>query len=105
MNTEESRVNTIAWIKHTRHSRHIMKIAMMTLTALMLKNTPTDIEATRKMIHGIATAIAWPAIILAKSQIISAKGLVKIPTNSMTGIRGTGHFSRKGTSGQKMSFQ
>ena len=36
MNTDESRVNTMAWMKHTRHSRHIMKMLMMILTALML---------------------------------------------------------------------
>jgi hypothetical protein len=36
MNTEERSVNTIAWMKQTKHSRHIMKIAIITLTALML---------------------------------------------------------------------
>ena len=36
MNTDESSVNTIAWMKHTRHSKHIMKMLMIMLTALML---------------------------------------------------------------------
>ena len=30
MNTAESMVNTIAWMKHTRHSRHIMKMLIST---------------------------------------------------------------------------
>ena len=105
MNTDESRVNTIAWMKQTKHSRHIMKMDMRTLTALMLKKTCADMEATRKMMHGIATAMACPAMMLAKSRIIRAKGLVKIPTNSITGMMGIGAFSHVGTSGQKISFQ
>ena len=48
---------------------------------------------------------ACPAIMLANRRIISAKGLVRIPTNSMAGIIGTGHLSQVGTSGQKISFQ
>ena len=30
MKTAESIVNTIAWMKHTKHSRHIMKTLMTT---------------------------------------------------------------------------
>lgn len=40
-----------------------------------------------------------------KRRIISAKGFVKIPTNSMTGMMGIGAFNQVGTSGQKISFQ
>ena len=105
MKTAESMVNTIAWMKQTRHSRHIMKTLMMTLRADIESCTATACEATRKMIHVIATAMACPAIMLAKSRIIRAKGLVKIPTNSMTGMMGMGALSQVGTSGQKMSFQ
>ena len=33
MNTADSMVNTIAWMKQTRHSKHIMKTLMTTLKA------------------------------------------------------------------------
>ena len=98
-------VNTIAWMKQTRHSRHIMKMLIMTLSADIDNCTATVWAATRKIIHVIATAIACPAIILAKSRIIRAKGFVKIPTNSITGMMGMGALSHEGTSGQKISFQ
>ena len=58
MKTAESIVNTIAWMKQTRHSRHIMKTLMMTLRADIESCTATACEATRKMIHVIATAMA-----------------------------------------------
>ena len=44
-------------------------------------------------------------MILANKRIIKAKGFVKIPNNSTTGINGTGHFNHVGTSGQRISFQ
>ena len=105
INTDESIVNTIAWMKQTRHSKHIMKTLMSTDSPDMESCTATACEATRKMMHVMATAMACPAIMLAKSRIISAKGFVKMPTNSMRGMMGTGHFSHMGTSGQKISFQ
>ena len=71
----------------------------------MLKNTAIALLATRNIMHVIAKAIAWPAIMLAKSRIISANGFVNIPTNSITGITGTGALSPFGTSGQTMSCQ
>ena len=49
--------------------------------------------------------MACPPIILAKRRTINAKGLVKIPNISITGIIGIGTFSHVGTSGQKISFQ
>jgi len=58
MNTAESMVNTIAWMKQTRHSRHIMKTLMMTDSADMDNCTATACEATRKMMQVIATAMA-----------------------------------------------
>ena len=48
--------------------------------------------------------VECPPVILAKRRIISAKGLVKTPTSSITGINGTGTFSHLGTSGQKISL-
>ena len=48
--------------------------------------------------------IACPAIIFAKRRIINAKGFVKIPKTSISGITG-GIFSHKGTLGQRISFQ
>ena len=105
INTADSIVNTIAWMKQTKHSRHIMKMLMMTLSADIENCTATDWAATRKMIHVMATAMACPAIMLAKSRIIRAKGFVKIPTNSITGMMGIGAFNHVGTSGQKISFQ
>ena len=52
-----------------------------------------------------ATSYHGKGAIQAIPEIIKAKGFVKIPTNSMTGIMGMGAFSHVGTSGQKMSFQ
>ena len=47
----------------------------------------------------------WPARVLAKRRIIKAKGLVKRPKISMSGINGIGAFIQTGTSGHKISFQ
>jgi hypothetical protein len=58
MNTAESMVKTIAWMKQTRHSKHIMKILMITLKADMDNCTATACEATKKMIQVMATAMA-----------------------------------------------
>ena len=52
-----------------------------------------------------ARIIECPAMILANKRIIKAKGLVKIPNNSIAGMIGTGHFNHIGTSGHKISFQ
>ena len=52
-----------------------------------------------------AKMMECPAMMLANKRIIKAKGLVKIPNNSMTGMRGIGSFNHKGTSGQRISFQ
>ncbi len=41
----------------------------------------------------------------AKSRIIRAIGFVKMPKNSINGIRGIGNLSHIGTSPQKISFQ
>ena len=49
--------------------------------------------------------MAWPPMILANRRTIKAKGFVKMPKNSITGIIGTGTFNHVGTSGQKISFQ
>ena len=54
MNTALNMVNTIAWIKHTKHSRHIMKMLITTLTTDMLKNTTIALLATRNIIQIIA---------------------------------------------------
>ena len=97
-------VNTIDWMKHTRSSRHIMKMLMSTLSEDIPTATPNPIEATTKMMLVSDKAMACPAIMLAKSRIIRAKGLVKIPTNSISGMSGKA-FNANGTSGQKMSFQ
>ena len=105
MNTALNIVNTIAWMKHTKHSRHIMKMLITTLTADMLKNTAIVLLATRNIMQVMANAIACPAIMFAKSRIINANGLVNIPTNSIIGINGIGAFNHVGTSGQNISFQ
>ena len=49
--------------------------------------------------------MACPPIMLAKRRTIRAKGLVKMPNNSITGIIGTGTLSQVGTGGQSISFQ
>ena len=51
-------VNTIAWMKQTRHSRHIMKTLIMTDSADMHNCTATACEATKKIMQVIATAMA-----------------------------------------------
>ena len=81
-----------------------MKMLIKTLNEDIPTATPTPIEATTKMMLVSDKAMACPAIMLAKSRIIKAKGLVKIPTNSMSGMSGKA-FKAKGTSGQNMSFQ
>jgi hypothetical protein len=75
-------------MKQTRNSRHIMKMLIRTLSVDMPTATPIPIVATTKMMQVSDKAMACPAIMLAKSRIIKAKGLVKIPTNSMSGISG-----------------
>ena len=97
-------VNTIAWMKQTKTSSVDMNTLIMTLTALMPRNTPIDLLATKKMMQTKDMAIACPAMILAKRRIIKANGFVKMPTNSMAGIRGKA-LRASGTSGQKISFQ
>lgn len=104
MKMELSIVNTIAWMKHTSTSRVDMKTLIITLTALIPRNTPIGLAATRKMIQTREIAIACPAMMLAKRRIMSANGFVNIPTNSIAGISGNA-LSAKGTSGQNISFQ
>ena len=58
-----------------------------------------------KMTHEGERMIACPPIMLANKRTMRAKGLVKIPNNSMTGIIGTGHFNQVGTGGHNISFQ
>ena len=58
MNTAESMVKTIAWMKHTRHSRHIMKMLITTDNADIDNCTATAWVATRKMMQVMATAMA-----------------------------------------------
>ena len=99
-----SMVKTMAWMKQTNTSRVDMNTLMMTLTVLIPRKTPMGLAATRKMMQTSEMAMACPAMMLAKRRIMSAKGLVKIPTNSMAGMSGKA-FSASGTSGQKMSFQ
>lgn len=105
MNVAESIVKTIACMKQTKHSRHIMKMLITMLNVPIPINIPAPADAIMNIIHVMATAIACPAIMLANSRIINAKGFVKIPTNSITGITGIGAFNHVGTSGQKISFQ
>ena len=78
---------------------------MITLRSDIPINTAMALEATKKMIQVSDSAMACPAIILAKRRIIKAKGLVNIPKNSITGMIGIGAFSHVGTCGQKISFQ
>ena len=104
MNIELSIVNTIACMKQTRNSRHIMKILITTLRVDIPIATPIPIVATTKIMHVNDRAMACPAIMLANSRIISANGFVKIPTNSISGIRGKA-FNANGTFGQNISFQ
>lgn len=78
---------------------------MPTLTTVIKDPATIFIPNMMKIMLASEIAIACPAIILAKSRIISAKGLVKILKNSMNGINGTGTFNQVGTSGQNISFQ
>ena len=81
-----------------------MKSSMMALNRFSPVPIAVPMVQPRKMTHVKANIIACPAIILAKRRIISAKGLVKTPNNSMAGMMGIA-FRKRGTSGQKMSFQ
>ena len=58
INTAESMVNTIAWMKQTKHSRHIMNTLITTDSADIDSCTATACDATRKMMHVMATAMA-----------------------------------------------
>lgn len=91
-------------MKQTIHSSNIMNTAITMLSTDMPIRTARALDTTMKMMHTNDTAMACPAIMLANRRIISANGLVKIPTNSMRGINGKA-FNAKGTSGQKISFQ
>ena len=92
-------------MKLTKSSKNIIKILIATLTTVMDELNTMPIVAMMKMIQVSANAIACPAIILAKRRTIKAKGFVKIPKISITGINGTGTFNHAGTSGQKISLQ
>lgn len=81
------------------------EITEILLPAMLLTSAFSVRWNMMKIIPANDKAIAWPAIMLAKSRIISANGFVKILTSSITGIKGTGTFNHVGTSGQKISFQ
>ena len=49
-----------------------------------------------------ARMIMCPAMMLAKRRMVSEKGLVNTPMNSMVGMIGMGALRKMGTSGQKM---
>ena len=76
-----------------------------TLTTIIDEPAAALTPNIMKIMHVSDIAMACPAIMLAKSRIISANGFVKILKNSMNGINGTGNFNHIGTSGQKISFQ
>ena len=103
--TDESIVNTYAWIKATNTSTQFMKMLKSTETMLMEVLIATPMLAVTKMILVNAKIIECPAKILANKRIIKANGLVKRPNNSIAGINGMGHFKNVGTSGQRISFQ
>ena len=105
MNTDESMVNTYAWINATSTSTQFMKILNNTDTILMEVLMAAPILAVTKMILVKARMMECPAKMLANKRIIKANGLVKIPNSSMAGIKGIGHFKNVGTSGQRISFQ
>ena len=97
-------VNTYACTKATNSSRAFMNSSMI---ALKMFNEVPSVGPNvhpKNMTHVKARIIAWPAIMFAKSRIISAKGFVKTPNNSIAGIMGIA-FKKRGTSGQKISFQ
>ena len=105
MNTDESMVNTYAWMNATSTSTQFMKMLKSTDTMLIEVLMAAPILAVTKMILVNARMMECPAKILANKRIIKAKGLVKIPNNSMAGIKGIGHFKNTGTSGHRISFQ
>ena len=105
MNTDESMVNTYAWMNATSTSTQFIKMLNNTDTTLIEVLMAAPILAVTKMMLVNAKMMECPAKILAKRRIIKANGLVKIPNNSMTGINGMGHFKNIGTSGQRISFQ
>ena len=82
-----------------------MKTDSSTDTTVIEPQTAAPISAVTKTMHVRIRITEWPAMMLAKRRIISAKGLVRMPTNSISGMMGTGTLSHVGTSGQKMSFQ
>ena len=82
-----------------------MNMVSSTDTAVIDELTAAPASAVTKMTHVRIRITACPAIMLANRRIISAKGLVKIPTSSMNGTIGMGTLSHVGTSDQKMSFQ
>ena len=83
-----------------------MKSSMRMLKAFRPRPNPTPIDQPRKITQVKLSITAWPAIMLAKRRIIRAKGFVKTPKSSMSGITGAGYaFRKRGTSGQKISFQ
>ena len=82
-----------------------MKMLIPTLTTVIKEPAAALMPNIMNIMQANDIAIAWPAIMLAKSRIINANGFVKILKNSMKGINGTGTLSHVGTSGQNMSFQ
>ena len=67
------------------------------------KTAPND--AVMKIMDTNDRMMACPAMMFANRRTVKAKGFVKIPNISMTGMNGTGTFSQVGTSGQNISFQ
>ena len=92
-------------MKQTKTSKSIMNTLIRTLTAVIDVPAIALIPNMINIMQVNDSAIECPAIILAKSRIINANGLVKMLKNSINGINGTGTFNHIGTSGQNMSFQ
>ena len=105
INTADNMVNTYAWMNATNTSTQFMKILNNTDTILMDVLMTAPILAVTNTMLVNAKIMECPAMMLANKRIIKAKGLVKMPNNSMAGMMGTGHFSHMGTSGQRISFQ
>ena len=82
-----------------------MNIVNSTETTVIEAFITAPIPAVTKTMHTKQRMAAWPPTMLAKSRIIRANGLVNMPMNSITGMKGTGTLSQAGTSGQKISFQ
>ena len=82
-----------------------MKIMSAKLTTVSGVPMSAPSWQVMKMMQVRERIMACPPMMLAKRRTIRAKGLVKMPKSSMTGIIGTGTLSQAGTGGQNISFQ